>query len=165
MNIPLFETHDDTVVQLAIEHLREQGFRQFAFCGFAGADYSERRLECFKRRVSELGAEAFAYQSPPPKKGIVDTMRLEQSGFRQDAKMGDWLQNLPKPIGLLACNDIRAQQILNACRRREIGVPDEIAVIGVDNDELLCELSDPPLSMSSPTRCKSATKRRPFSTG
>ena len=54
------------------------------------------------------------------------------------------MASLPKPIGVMACNDIRGQQVLNLCRRVDLAVPEEVAIIGVDNDEILCELSDPP---------------------
>jgi LacI family transcriptional regulator len=61
-------------------------------------------------------------------------------------RVAQWIQSLPKPIGLMACNDIRGQQVLNACRAVGVAVPDDVAVIGIDNDEVLCELSSPPLS-------------------
>ena len=60
--------------------------------------------------------------------------------------MARWLADLPKPVGLMACNDDRGREVLAACRQAKLRVPEEVAVVGVDNDELLCELSDPPLS-------------------
>src|SRR5437660_984008 len=63
-----------------------------------------------------------------------------------EAPLADWLHGLPKPVGVLACNDVRGQQVLNACRRAGLAVPDEVAVLGVDNNELVCNLADPPLS-------------------
>jgi LacI family transcriptional regulator len=65
---------------------------------------------------------------------------------REQAVLAEWLAELPKPIGLMACNDDRGRQVLDACRAAGVAVPLEIAVVGVDNDELMCELSDPPLS-------------------
>jgi LacI family transcriptional regulator len=70
----------------------------------------------------------------------LDTWRHEQPGIVS------WLRSLPKPTGLMACNDVCGRQVLQACVTAELRVPDDIAVIGVDNDELICELSDPPLS-------------------
>lgn len=61
-----------------------------------------------------------------------------------------WIKRLPKPVGVMACNDMRGQQVLNTCRALGVAVPDEVAVIGVDNDEVLCTLSDPPLSSVVP---------------
>jgi LacI family transcriptional regulator len=57
-----------------------------------------------------------------------------------------WLQELPKPIGIMACNDLRGRHILDACRQLNLRVPEDVAVVGVDNDELMCELAVPPLS-------------------
>jgi LacI family transcriptional regulator len=64
----------------------------------------------------------------------------------RQARLGDWLQGLPKPVGIMTANDSLGRDVLEACRARELRVPDEVAVIGVDNDELLCRLSSPPLT-------------------
>ena len=61
-----------------------------------------------------------------------------------------WLRSLEKPIGLMACNDIRAQQVLQCCEDAGIAVPDDVAVIGVDNDEVICGLCHPNLSSVDP---------------
>ena len=68
----------------------------------------------------------------------------------QQAQLCDWLRSLPRPIGIMACNDMRGQHVLDACRRINAAVPEEVAVIGVDNDELVCDLCDPPLSSVMP---------------
>ena len=68
----------------------------------------------------------------------------------EERQLSNWVKQLPKPIGIMACYDLRGQQLLEVCRRMGIAVPDEVAVIGVDNDELLCNLSDPPLSSIIP---------------
>jgi LacI family transcriptional regulator len=65
-------------------------------------------------------------------------------------EIGQWLLALPRPVGVMACYDIRARHVLDACRRVGLAVPDQVAVIGVDNDEFLCDLSDPPLSSVAP---------------
>ena len=57
-----------------------------------------------------------------------------------------WLDSLPKPVGLMACNDLRARHVLEACQRLGLAVPGDVAVLGVDNDQLICELTRPPLS-------------------
>ncbi len=64
--------------------------------------------------------------------------------------MLDWIVSLPKPVGVLACNDFRAQQVLNACRDIGLLVPDEVAVVGVDNDDIVCDLAEPPLTSVAP---------------
>jgi len=69
--------------------------------------------------------------------------------------MANWLARLPKPIGIMACYDIRAQQLLDLCRELDIAVPEQVAVIGVDNDRLLCDLASPPLSSVIPNAHRS----------
>lgn len=64
--------------------------------------------------------------------------------------ISNWLRTLPRPLALFACNDIRAQQVLNACREQAIKVPEEVAVMGVDNDDVLCNLCEPPLTSIEP---------------
>ena len=78
------------------------------------------------------------------------TAKYEEEGMKDGEWVGRWLLGLPKPIGLMACNDMRGQQVLNACRAVGVLVPDDVAVIGVDNEEVLCDLSDPPLSSVVP---------------
>ncbi len=62
------------------------------------------------------------------------------------SRLAGWLRSLPRPVGLMACNDDRGRQVLQACAAAGLRVPEEVAVVGVDDDALLCELSDPPLS-------------------
>jgi LacI family transcriptional regulator len=147
--IPLLETNDRSVARLAFEHLAERGFRQFAYCGYAGANYSERRLKYFPDFVRTAGHRCHVYQSPPRGRLAGLSVR-EQLAVLFEKKLLDWLRELPRPVGVMACNDTRGQQVLNACRELRIAVPEEIAVIGVDNDELLCDLSSPPLSSIAP---------------
>jgi LacI family transcriptional regulator len=66
--------------------------------------------------------------------------------MQREGELVWWLQSLPKPVGLMACNDLRAHQVLMACDENDLAVPEEVAVIGVDNDEAICGLSRPPLS-------------------
>ena len=79
-----------------------------------------------------------------------DLYQFEKGGTSHDADLIKWLQTLPKPIAILACNDIRGQQIVNACREIDIKVPEEVAVLGVDNDSIICRLCRPTLSSIEP---------------
>ena len=147
--IPAVNTDDAMTVALALDHLRERGLQQFAFCGFAGANYSRDRSAHFRARLAADGRESFVYEGRPTS-GTLDTTSVEESEIDAEAALGDWLESLPRPIGIVAANDIRAQQVLSVCRQRRLLVPEEAAVIGVDNDEVLCELCDPPLSSVQP---------------
>ncbi len=142
--LPWFETDDDAIARLVFDHLSERGFRHFAFCGDPRFNWSLWRSEHFVRAVKEAGFDCLTYQP----------QRLAADDEQVVSDIGTWLESLPKPIGVMACYDLRGQQILDACRRRGIAVPDEVAVVGVDNDELLCALSDPPLSSVIPNAHK-----------
>jgi LacI family transcriptional regulator len=138
--IPYFETDDDGIAQLAADHLVERGFRYFAFCGYPPTRLNvwvARRAEGFKRRLALYGYSCFQFN------GHFTTHRRWKE---LQAELADWLASLPKPVGLMACYDARARHVLEACRTLQLRVPDDVAVIGVDNDELMCELAVPPLS-------------------
>lgn len=146
--VPQVETDDRAVAKLAFEHLWERGFRRFAFCGFQFAHYSEARLRFFRQLVADAGCSLSIYESPSRRDAPLTSM--EQSWLVDAESMSTWLAALSPPTGLFVCNDIRGQQVLNACRTLEVDVPDDVAVIGVDDDDTICPLSDPPLSSVRP---------------
>lgn len=139
--LPWVETDDPAFARAAADHLLERGFKTFGYCGDDRFNWSQWRAEAFAKFASEAGGRCYRY-SPD--------QRSAGNGEREVEHIADWIQRLPKPVGVMACYDLRGQQVLDACRRRGIAVPDEVAVIGVDNDELLCNLSDPPLSSVIP---------------
>jgi len=149
LGLPSVRTDDGTVARLAAEHLLERGFQHYAYCGFDGADYSDTRRGFFAARIAEAGFRCHVFVDPA-RPFRATTVEYEEHGLIYEGLVADWLKELPKPIGLMACNDIRGQQVLNACRAVGVPVPDAVAVIGVDNDEVLCDLSDPPLSSVVP---------------
>jgi LacI family transcriptional regulator len=142
---PCVRTDNQRVARLAADHLLERGFRNIAYCGFKGVNYSEERLPLFQQCISDAGLHCHVYQYTrfPPS---ADLAAREQQGVLYRNDLACWLAGLPKPIGILACNDICGQQVLSACRELGLFVPDQVAVLGVDNDDVLCNLSDPPLS-------------------
>ncbi len=125
--------------RLAAEHLLERGFRHFAFVGVWGdPPWSTRRGEGFAARLGEAGVSCRVFPLPQS--------APNRRWGREQAILGAWLRDLPRPLGVLACDDDRGRQVLEACRAASLQVPEDVAVVGVDNDELICELSDPPLS-------------------
>jgi LacI family transcriptional regulator len=147
--MPSILADNAAISRLCFEHLKERGFRHFAFCGFNGADYSDERRDAFARSVAEAGWQCHVYsEGRPLAKG--DTAQYEGLGLKDGGCVANWIKKLPKPIGLMACNDMRGQEVLGACRATGLASPEEIAVIGVDNDEVLCNLSEPPLSSVVP---------------
>lgn len=146
--IPQVETDDKKIAELAFEHLWERGFRRFAFCGFQFAHYSENRLRFFREQVEKANCPLSVYESPGVQNAPMTS--IEETGLIDSKMMSAWLTSLKPLTGLFVCNDIRGQQVLNAFRDLELAVPDDIGVIGVDDDETLCLLCDPPLSSVRP---------------
>lgn len=148
LDMPLVETNEHSTCRLAFEHLRRRGFRNLAFCGFEGANYSERRLRYFSGLAADAGLPLHSYESPLPGRTGDELMlsSREQLALLSSTSLRRWLEELPKPIGLFACNDVCGQQVLNTCRESGLAVPEQIAVLGVDNDTVHCELAEPPLS-------------------
>ena len=143
--LPRIATENEIVANLVAEHLIQRGFRHYAFCGFVGANYSDQRSRLFKEHLAEAGFDCAIYD-PPETSRDAQIIELEKRGLLFQGHLARWLKSLPKPVGIMACNDIRGHQIMNACRRSELTVPEEVAVVGVDNDAIFCELSDPPLT-------------------
>jgi LacI family transcriptional regulator len=148
-DIPRIETNDYEVVRLAVEHLAQRGFKQFAYCGFSGVHYSDIRLQLFTKQLAEIGYQPHHFHCPEASNEL-DTSSVEASGMMQQQMLQRWLVSLPKPIGIMACNDYRGRHLLDACRDSGLRVPDDVAVLGVDNDVEICDLSDPPLTSVEP---------------
>ena len=142
-NIPWVETDDAEISRLAAEHLLERGFRNLAFVGDPGFNWSLWREQHFSKIVQQRDCRYLTHQS---------TSRLDPrySWNSEHRKLAKWLDSLPKPVGIMACYDIKAREVLDVCRELDLAVPEQVAVIGADNDELLCNLSEPPLSSVIP---------------
>jgi LacI family transcriptional regulator len=142
-SVPWVETDDAAIAQLAFSHLQERGYRRFAFCGDDRFQWSRWRRDRFLALAQQAGTTCDVFEMPTadPRSASYEAMR---------SKMIAWLAQLPKPIGVMAAYDIKAQQLLDACRDAGVAVPEDVAVVGVDNDELLCELCSPPLSSVAP---------------
>jgi LacI family transcriptional regulator len=143
--LPLIATENQMVASLAAEHLIQRGFRNYAFCGFVGANYSDQRSRLFKECVNRAGFDCAIYD-PPETSRDAQIIELEKRGLLFQGHLARWIKSLPKPVGIMTCNDIRGHQVMNTCRRLDLTVPEEVAVVGVDNDAIFCELSDPPLT-------------------
>lgn len=138
--VPWVETDDKSIAALAIEHLLDRGFRHLAFCGEPAFNWSNWRRDAFESLLAVRDIDHSIFPSTSKPLGA-------EAGVRQ---LKRWLKGLPKPVGILASYDIKAQQLLDACRELNFAVPDDVAVMGVDNDELLCDLSFPSLTSVIP---------------
>ncbi len=137
-------TNSAAIAQMAAAHLVERSLRHFAFCGFHGCAWSSCREEVFSRCLGDQGFECHMHRME-----LGNWMHLPnwiEDWEHEQRILLAWLKSLPKPVALMACNDICGRAVLQACGGAGLRVPDDVAVVGVDNDELMCELSNPPLS-------------------
>jgi LacI family transcriptional regulator len=135
-------TDSQAIGRMAADHLLDCGFKHFAYCGYAktsieNTTWSELRRKFFCQRIRALG-----FENPP---------QYELSGPGRDWSkdwrlLAHWLKALPKPVGVMACNDDCGQRVMEACKLAGYTVPDLVGVVGADNDEVVCGLTDPPMS-------------------
>jgi LacI family transcriptional regulator len=138
--IPYFASADEAIARLAAQHLIDRGLRRLAFYGYPRTRvirWSEVRSRAFQQRADEAGIPCSIYTG---RHGTARKWSELQRGLMA------WVGSLEKPVGLMACNDVRARHVLEACRALGVRVPEDVALIGVDNDEMICDLTDPPLS-------------------
>lgn len=142
--LPLVGLDNAAVGNLAFQHLWDRGFKHFAFCGIPRRRYPwmDERRESFEQAVRNSGHRCHTFVSVRRSQGSQDWEQEEK-------QIANWIAALPKPVGLMAANDERGLEVLEACRRAGARVPDEVAVIGVCNDEFLCNLYNPPMSSIS----------------
>lgn len=132
--------------EMAGRYLLDKGFRHFAYVGHCDWPYSRERLEGFTRVVEEGGFSVEPYLDD----SLFAAFLYDADALRSAVKFGDWLEQQPKPLAVFAANDQHAFSILDQCAVRNIRVPEEVAVLGVDNKELLCDMAAPSLSSIDP---------------
>jgi LacI family transcriptional regulator len=127
------------VARRAADHYLSGGFAHFAFVGEpTGMNWSRWRQEAFVGRLAEAGRGCEIY--PSPSSDECGEWEVERR------RMSRWLKRQPKPLAVFAANDARGRQVLSACLSADLPVPYEVAVLGVNNDVMICETSLPPLS-------------------
>jgi LacI family transcriptional regulator len=139
-SIPYFSTNHTMVASMAADHLLTRRLRHFGYCGYvrdAINGWSEEREKAFVQYLRKQGFPCHVYR--PHHKTVQRWTSLQRA-------LGKWLTYLPKPVGVMAADDDRAHHVLEACRTVGLRVPEDVAVIGVNNDELLCKLTSPSLS-------------------
>jgi LacI family transcriptional regulator len=123
---------------LGAEYFLNKGYYNFAFYGFNNIVWSRERAEGFEDTIRKAGYEVNYFEH---KKS-----RSTDIWYYKSKSLSKWLRNLPKPVALMACDDNQGVHIVEACIHNKIRVPQDVAILGVDNDVTLCELSDPRLS-------------------
>jgi len=138
-NVPNISGDYKSAGIMGAEYFLKKGFEHFAFYGFKNIVWSRERGQSFEERVSQEGYHVHYFESNR-------RFKSRELWYYKPSALSKWLKSLPKPIALMACDDNQALHITEACRLSNIRIPEEVAVLGVDNDEVLCNLSDPPLS-------------------
>ena len=143
--VPSLGTDQDAVGRISFDHLFERGLRNLAYYGYPGLLSSDLRKDSFVKCASEHGLTVDVFHDKHIRSNVL-IENIELNGHLRDPALKQWLRKLPKSVGLMAFNDICGQQVLNLCIEEAISVPGDLAVIGVDNDEVVCDLCNPSLS-------------------
>ena len=141
---------DNGCAAMALDHLTQRGFSHVAFCGFVGVAFSDRREQAFLAHARAAHLHVHTYQPPTQLRFNASVLRRETIGELHQETLRQWLADLPKPVGVFACNDVRGRQVVDAARDAGLQVPEQVAVLGVDNDTVVCDLANPPLSSIDP---------------
>lgn len=137
--VHLAHVDEAAIARLAFEHLRAIGLRQFAFCGPTDRVWAWQRRDVFTATAAEANMPVHVYE-------LSRHLRTQELASRRAERLVKWLRSLPRPIGVLAANDSYAWLVSTACRMAGLAVPADVAILGVDNDEVFCSLARPPLS-------------------
>ena len=130
---------EDKALRLALEHLVDRGIQHLAFCPASIATPSDT-CEAMARHAESLGRSVDVFA---PSR-LAGGSRLRHGQERRD--IAKWVASLPKPVGVIAASDVLAVHILETCRAKGFAVPDDVAVVGIGTDDILCELAAPALS-------------------
>ena len=122
---------------MAAQFFAKRYFKNFAFYGNKNFFWSRARAEGYRREVERIKGSYYYFESE-----LLDSMQWS----REHVELDNWLQGLPKPVALFACDDNFALQVSEMCKVNNINIPDELSLLGVDNDELICNLSHPSIS-------------------
>jgi LacI family transcriptional regulator len=138
--VPKIRPDNTALGHLGAEHFLERGHHHFGFCGFRNDGWACERRDGFIEALALAGQSCEVFDVDYP--GDLTPFWDE----RQTSALAAWLSALPKPVGVMACNDLRALQVVSAAQAAGLLVPEEVAVLGVNNDTIRCELAYPPLS-------------------
>jgi len=141
LKVRVVDVDHAAVGRMAAEYLVSLNLERFAFFGSASAEYSRIRLQSFRQRLREAGFEITICHGEYLREAPTTT-----SWKKMESQTRRWLRQLPKPVGIFASNDVLARSLADMCSQLGLHIPDEVALLGVDDDELECLLTSPPLS-------------------
>ena len=147
------KTNHAKIGRIAAQHFLDRKFKDFAFCGFAGGRFSKYCLLAYRRALVSAGCTCNAYMPSENTRYEFDSSVLiaEKLNPAPDRKaLLKWIKSLPKPIAVFCPNDLRAWQLLNVCKEYGVDVPREMAILGLDNDSIVCGFCRPMISSVDP---------------
>jgi LacI family transcriptional regulator len=130
----------DMMGQMAAEHFFNSGLRQFAYFTYEGTSFTQEHCDAFRNALKERAFDCHVYGAP------ISEEIAQHWDERQRPRVVKWLRSLPRPIGIYATGDTHAVRLLDICRELGIAVPEEMAILGVGNDPVICETLRPTLS-------------------
>jgi LacI family transcriptional regulator len=142
-DLPSVLPDDAAIGTLAAQHFIERGYKHFGFVGMAAFAFSNRRGDAFIAALQQTDA-TINVSRHDVEYGPAWTIES------QHEQMASWIAALPRPVAIFACNDYQATNILEACRRCGAQIPEDVAVLGVDNDVVMCEFNEPAISSVDP---------------
>jgi len=141
LKLPSVRVDNTPVGQMAADHFLERGLRHFAYLGPPDHQYSIERLAAFRQALQAAGRSVTCHHTPAH-------VPLDPLGRQWNLDQGvqDWLRKLPKPVGVFVPGDDIGVEVSEVCRQAGLRIPEDVALLGVDNDDLNCELARPRLS-------------------
>jgi len=151
MRFPTVGPDQNSSIALGIEHFAERRFENLAFCGYAGVGFSELQRDAFLRQTADRAFTTFVYPSSRRKNQMGEVVTAMPVGQFEDVREVEaWIKTLPSPIAIICCNDLRAHDVLRTCQKLGRIIPDDVAILGADDDPVLCLISTPQLSSVIP---------------
>jgi len=147
-DIPRVIGNYESDAKMAASYFSRKGFKNMAFFGIDGLIWSDDRQASFRKCAAKLGAGFYSF--------LLKGDEADVLSYNFD-KLIIWLKQLPKPIAILCCNDDFGQILVNSCSLAKLKVPHEVAVLGIDNDELICNICYPNLSSIARNHEKTAS--------
>lgn len=138
VDLPRVTSDYNSIAVLAVSHFLQRGFHHLAYYGLENLAYVERHRRAFENAAKDRAMSCHSYR--PASKGKSNSWQHQRGALIK------WIEGLPKPVGILTWDSTRARNVLNACLEAGIMVPEQVAVLAGDDDELLCETTTPPLS-------------------
>lgn len=138
--VPKIRPDNRAVGHVGAEHFLDRGFSRLAFCGFSSESWAKERREGFREAIETVGLHCHLLETPYPHE-LTPAWDLSEQ-----VRMRAWIEKLPRPVGIMASNDLRALQVISATHELGLRIPDEVAVLGANNDSVRAELAHPPLS-------------------